>query len=408
MSHYEEMSPPATLARVRHVHGDGAVYVEFRTGMFATIVGGDIPELSNGDLILIRSDDNSISLAPKDLWPEESWVGVVRLKLEDVTVLADPNGRWRMVPTCDVAYRVGNTVEATESRIVRVLAQDPIKYVDLPTVDDATIAKFRSQGGTTPLSFDDFGGLTHVVEQARELIEISLGHKQQLTRIGARAVKGVLFTGEPGTGKTMLARIIAASTDAKFYEISGPQIFSKWYGQSEEILRKLFEDAADQERAIIFFDEIDSVAGQRDEQSHEESHRVVAQLLTLMDGFTPNNNVIVIAATNRPNDIDVALRRPGRFDWEVHFPYPDLLDREDILRKTARNKSVFEPLPYWLLAHNTDGWSAAELAAIWSEAALLAVKDGREVIIDEDCIGGFERVSAQRQRKQVTIFGGAS
>ena len=115
-----------------------------------------------------------------------------------------------------------------------------------------------------------------------------------------------------------------------------PEIFSKWYGQSEELIRKLFEAARKEEKAIIFFDEIDSVAAQRGNESHEASKRVVAQLLTLMDGFKPETNVVVIAATNRPQDLDVALRRPGRFDWEIEFPYPGESDREDILAKTAR------------------------------------------------------------------------
>lgn len=407
---YDEISPSSSVARVRSVQEDGELlYLEFRNGLFGTVSGTGLPQVTIGDVVLVRSEPNHIELAPQDLWPAESWVGVVRLKLDDVTVLADPNGRWRMLPTRkDLSYREGNTVEALDSGIVRVLADDPIKYIDLPAVDDATIAKFRSDGGTTRVSFDDFGGLQDVVERARELIEVPLTHKQQLTEIGARAIKGVLFTGPPGTGKTMLARIIASSSDAKFYEISGPEIFSKWYGQSEEILRKLFEDAARQDKAIIFFDEIDSLAGQRDDESHESSRRVVAQLLTLMDGFTSNDNVIVIAATNRPQDIDVALRRPGRFDWEVNFPSPDTFDREDILRKTSRNKRILEPLPYTFIAHKTEGWSAAELAAIWSEAALLAVKDGRSVIIDEDCIGGFERVLRQRQRVGLIALGGAA
>ncbi len=407
MDDFEEITPAATLARVRRVHSDGAVYVEFRNGLFATITGGEIPELTAGDLIFIRSDNNSIDLAPSDLWPEELWVGVIRLMRDDVTILADPNGRLRQLPTPkDMSLREGNTVEATDTKIIRVLAEEPIKYLDLPVVDESTIKRFKTTVDSN-LSFEDFGGLQEVVNRARELIEIPLLRKDELVKIGARAVKGVLFTGAPGTGKTMLARIIASSTDAQFYEISGPEIFSKWYGQSEEVLRKLFDDAAKQERAIVFFDEIDSVAGQRDDESHEASRRVVAQLLTLMDGFTPNDNVIVIAATNRPQDIDVALRRPGRFDWEVHFPSPDKFDREDILRKTSRNKAISEPLPYAFIAHSTEGWSAAELAAIWSEAALLAVKDGRAVIVAEDCIGGFERVSAQRQRTGLVIVGGA-
>ena len=184
-------------------------------------------------------------------------------------------------------------------------------------------------------------------------------------------------------------------------------IFSKWYGQSEELLRKLFEKAGKQEKAIIFFDEIDSIAAQRGDESHEVSKRVVAQLLTLMDGFASDTNVVVIAATNRPQDLDVALRRPGRFDWEIKFPYPDERDRKDILIKTARCLCTREPLPHAIIAERSAGWSAAELAQIWSEAALLAVQDRRKQIYEEDYIGGFERVSRNRNRtREVRRTGG--
>ena len=150
--------------------------------------------------------------------------------------------------------------------------------------------------------------------------------------------------------------------------------------------------------AIIFFDEIDSVAGQRDDESHEASKRVVAQLLTLMDGFESDTNVIVIAATNRPQDLDVALRRPGRFDWEIEFPAPNEDDRLDILAKTASRHLTSGTLPHEDVAARTAGWSGAELTAIWAEAALLTVKDGRDAIWVEDYVGGFERVARHRER----------
>lgn len=260
-----------------------------------------------------------------------------------------------------------------------------------------SLPKFKPRGAERE-TFDDFGGLQDVVKRARELIEVPLKHKDQLSRIGARPIKGVLFTGPPGTGKTMLARIIAGSAESEFYHISGPEIFSKWYGESEEILRKLFEVASSQRRAIVFFDEIDSVAAQRDDESHEASRRVVAQLLAAMDGFSQDDNVVVIAATNRPQDVDAALRRPGRFDWEIAFPMPGRTDRGLILRASAKRLSTTGPLPHDWVARNTEGWSAAELAAIWSEAALLAVQDGeRSTILAEDYLGGFERVSSQRR-----------
>ncbi len=345
--------------------------------------------------MLVRLEENDegsyIEAAPDDLWVAEPWVGVVRLVSLDKTVV-DASGHWRLISTPnDIALCIGNTVEVQDSLgIVRVLSEKPIRHLDLPTADDDIISRFEPREGGRPETFEDFGGLQDVVARARELVEVPLKREEELSQIGARPIKGVLFTGPPGTGKTMLARIIANNTDAKFYEVSGPQVFSKWYSESEEILRILFENAAKKERAIIFFDEIDSVAGQRAEESHEASRRVVAQLLTLMDGFTPDDNVVVIAATNRPQDIDTALRRPGRFDWEIPFPLPVRSDRESILRLSAQRLSTMDPLPHAWIAQNTERWSGAELAAIWSEAALLAASDGRAVIVAEDYVEGFK------------------
>lgn len=404
-----QMSARSWVARVRTIdHDNCRLYLEFPNGQTVTVDGVNISEFDVGSVVLIQPEENHVELAPDELWPEESWVGVVRVKLPDITIVDSGGGRWKMLETRnDVAYREGNTVEARDSYgIVRVLSEDPIKYIDLPAIDETVIAKFISQKGTGYETFSDFGGFQDVVDRARELIEVSLKCKEVLLEIGTRPIKGVLFTGPPGTGKTMLARIIANSTDAKFYEISGPEVFSKWYGQSEEILRQLFEHAAKQSQAIIFFDEIDSVAGQRDDESHEASRRVVAQLLALMDGFTSDNNVIVIAATNRPQDIDAALRRPGRFDWEIHFPLPNQHDRELILQTSARRLSTNGNFPHKWMSQNTESWSAAELAAIWKEAALLAVADGRKEMIPEDYVGGFERVAAQRLRARQILSGG--
>ena len=307
-----------------------------------------------------------------------------------------------------------NTRLATRSKpgdvqgVARVLSKTPISLIDLPSLDDSAIDQFLwnpSEG--TSLGFGDFGGLKEVVDRARELIELPLQNREALSEIKARPIKGVLFTGEPGTGKTMLAQIIAYESGAEFYRISGPEIFSKWVGQTEELLRKLFEKAANSDKAIIFFDEIDSVAAQRDDASHESSTRVVAQLLTLMDGFDTKANVVVIAATNRPQYLDVALLRPGRFDWEIHFPYPNEADREDILITTARRLKTRDPLPHQAIAAKTEGWSAAELAAILTEAALLAVGDGRREIREEDYIGGYQRRSRYRElSREVRVSGG--
>jgi len=397
-----DVEPTGILARVTATSDGGkTACFDLRNGKSGSLTS-DSETFSVGQVLVVsgdieRNENLSVRKVPDDAWPEETWVGVVKIKLSDLTVI-ESGGRFRSVPTSSaIEYSVGNTVEAkNQAGVTRVLSEKPIRYIeiDLPELDEGVVERFRTDSRSLKLDFDDFGGLPAVVSRARELIEVPLEHGKSLQAIGARPVKGVLFTGEPGTGKTMLARIIASQADAAFYEISGPEIFSKWYGQSEELLRKLFDAAGRDNRAIIFFDEIDSIAAQRDDESHEASKRVVAQLLTLMDGFNPDSNVVVIATTNRPQDLDVALRRPGRFDWEIEFPYPDSFDRLDILVKTEKHHRTKGPLPHAVVAAMSDGWSAAELAQIWCEAALLAVEDSRSDIWEEDYIGGYERVAS--------------
>lgn len=391
-----------TPARVRAVDSDGpTLWVEFHNGNVASLAL-DSASLKPGDIVqLVDQGDGTVSAepAPDALWPEEPMIGVVRLKLDDITVV-DSGGRVRRIPTSRVAYDEGNTVEAREfDGVTRVLSESPLRYIDLPTVDKAAIDRFLVEKGASTLTFEDFGGMKDVVRRAQELIELPLKKRRELAGIGAKAIKGVLFTGPPGSGKTMLARIIAAQADAAFFEISGPEIFSKWFGQSGEVLRQIFERAAKQPSAIVFFDEIDSVAARRGEESHEETKRVVAQLLALMDGFDADANVVVIATTNRPDDIDPALRRPGRFDWEIAFPEPNLADRQSILEASARGLARAHPLPLAYVAAQTDEWTAADLAGIWTEAALLAVSDDRTAITVEDLLGGLERVGRQRSEK---------
>ena len=405
-----QIGPTGTLAKVTAVSEDGGrVHFDLRSGFSGWMDQVDV-EYEIGDVLLLVSEDGRqrAEKLPSSAWPDQMWVGVVRIKSEDITVIT-AGGQNRKVPTItDVEYEVGNTVEAGDVQgVVQVLSKTPINLIDLPSLDESVADEFlwKPPDGTE-LGFDDFGGLQEVVSRARELIEVPLQNREALSEIGARPIKGVLFTGKPGTGKTLLAQIIAHQSEAAFYKISGPEIFSKWVGQSEELLRKLFDKASNSDKAIIFFDEIDSVAAQRDDESHESSTRVVAQLLTLMDGFSSKANVVVIAATNRPQDLDVALLRPGRFDWEIHFPYPNQSDREDILTKTARRLKTRGLLPHAGIAAKSEGWSAAELAAILTEAALLAVVDGRREIHKEDYIGGYQRRSRYRELSKEIRNGG--
>ncbi len=354
----------------------------------------DPVDLERGDIIFIN-DQQRWFHAPDAVWADDSSVGVVRKLLDDGVVIETSGGGMRVLDgEPSISVEPGNTIEYTEiDGITRVLSATPLRYRDSGVDED--LAEYIVKQGSTKLTFDSFGGYDDVKARARELIETQLDRADELRKIGAKPVKGVIFTGAPGTGKTHLARIIADVADAVFYLVSGPSIVSKWVGDSEEALRRLFEDAAKKPRAIIFFDEIDSIATRRSSDSHGESKRVVAQLLTLLDGFEADSNVIVIAATNRVEDIDEALLRPGRFDWEIQFKLPTARDRFEILKLKADELETEEVLPLDDLTALTDGWSGAMLTALWTEAALLAAGDRRSRIADEDLAIALERVRAR-------------
>jgi transitional endoplasmic reticulum ATPase len=321
-----ELSAGYELVRVRSLSGDRrTMYLELRNGLIATANADEPFGFSLGDVLLYNAQDRNAYKAPAELWPSHSLVGVVRLKLTEKTVV-DASGRFILVPTNDqVVYSEGSTVQFEEYfGVTQVLADHPISFLDSLSLDDSTVARFKTEvHDQSSETFDDFGGLPEVINRAKELIETPLKHREALTEIGARPIKGVLLLAyqEP-VRRCLLASSLGVRRQLSTRSV-GRKFFNKWLGQSEELVRRIFEDAAKQERAIIFFDEIDSIAAHRETESHEASRRVVAQLLTAMDGFTKDQNVIVIATTNRPQDIDVALRRPGRLDWEIHFPLPD-------------------------------------------------------------------------------------
>lgn len=391
-----QLEQPRIVAKVTYISNDQKnAILDLKDGRSVTCTSSAGFNMQRGDVLFIDFDTNDIRPAPQELWVEEAWIGVVRLLLPDEVVVEISGTLKKMKLPAGIEIREGNTVEGFPgSGISGIVSDRPIRALDISAIDPVSVDHFKT-GQNSPLSFDDFGGYSQIVQRARELIELPLEQQQKFKRIGARPIKGVLLTGPPGTGKTLLARIIATQAGAQFYDVSGPQILSKWYGQSEEIIRKIFEDAAQQERAIVFFDEIDSLASQRNDDSHEASRRIVGQLLTEMDGFKPDTNVIVLATTNRKGDIDRALRRPGRFDWELHFPLPTREDREAILITSARTLHTGSNMPHSEIADLTEGWPPAALTAIWSEAAILAVQDDREVILAEDYRGGFERVSVR-------------
>ena len=219
-------------------------------------------------------------------------------------------------------------------------------------------------------TYDDIGGLDDELKRIMEMIELPLKHPELFDRMGISAPKGVLLYGPPGTGKTLIAEAVANEAGASFYAVKGPEIMGRYYGQSEERLRKLFEEAKDNAPGIIFLDEIDSIAPNRDSANGEVERRVVAQLLTLMDGMGERGDVIVIGATNREDSIDPALRRPGRFDREIEIGVPNRAGRQDILEVHTRDMPLHEDVRIDELASITQGFVGADLASLARESAM--------------------------------------
>ena len=228
--------------------------------------------------------------------------------------------------------------------------------------------------GVPRITYEDLGGLTREIQKIREMIELPLRHPEIFERVGIEAPKGVLLYGPPGTGKTLLAKAVANETNSNFYSIAGPEIMGKYYGESEERLRGIFKEAQENAPSIIFIDEIDSIAPKREEVSGELEKRIVSQLLTLMDGLESRGKVVVIAATNRPDALDPALRRPGRFDREIEIGIPDEKSRLEILQIHTRGMPMEPDVKLEEMARVTHGFVGADLQALAKEAAILAVR----------------------------------
>lgn len=246
-------------------------------------------------------------------------------------------------------------------------------------IDETTEVELRAEfeeprDGRGIINYDDVGGMDETIKQLREMVELPLRYPELFTRLGVDPPKGVLLHGPPGTGKTRLAQAVANESDASFFIINGPEIMGSAYGESERRLREVFEEAERSQPAIVFIDEIDSIAPKRQNVQGEAEKRLVAQLLTLMDGLQARANLVVIAATNRPDAIDEALRRPGRFDREIVIGVPDENGRREILAIHTRGMPLGEGVDLKELARSTHGFVGADLAALAREAAIDAVR----------------------------------
>ncbi|MCE4623448.1 MAG: CDC48 family AAA ATPase [Caldisphaeraceae archaeon] len=277
----------------------------------------------------------------------------------------------------------------SQGELVLVQGEIPLvviqtKPVDIVYVTEKTMIELRNEPvkesefpihRTTRVTWEDIGDLEEAKERIREIAELPMRHPEVFKRLGIEPPKGVLLFGPPGTGKTLLAKALANEVGAYFIAINGPEIMSKFYGESEQRLREAFNEAQNNAPAIIFIDEIDAIAPKREEVSGEVEKRVVAQLLTLLDGMHERGRVIVIGATNRPDDIDPALRRPGRFDREIEIRPPDKRARVEILKVHTRNVPLAGDVDLEKIAELTNGYTGADLAALVKESAMAALRE---------------------------------
>lgn len=260
-----------------------------------------------------------------------------------------------------------------------VQPEPPANEIDAALVQPNTVVKAQARGANRlgewgHVRYEDIGGLGKELQRIREMIELPLKYPAVFDRLGIEPPKGILLYGPPGTGKTLIARAVASESNAAFFVINGPEIMNKLYGESESRLRGIFQEAQKHAPSIIFIDEIDALAPRRAESGSEAERRVVGQLLTLMDGKEARGQVVVIGATNQPNALDPALRRPGRFDREISLRVPDMYGRKEILQIHSRDAALAGDIDFARLAHLTPGFVGADLEALCREAAMIALR----------------------------------
>lgn len=390
--------------RVVSTTEDG-LYVRAPNGTEWWIPGGGNTYEPDEILHVRDLETGEVEKAPDSAWPGAHEAGVVEI-VEDAQVwIRRGDYLIKARKDADLQVKRGWVVEYIPTlSVTRVVKKNSKSLRPSAHHDERTertdVKKFRQKPKKSWPSPEDFVGSPHLLRQARDLIELPFQRRELFEKIGAPMIKGVLFSGPPGTGKTMLAKIIAREVDATLYIVNGADVGDMYYGNSEKIVQNIFAAAARDERAIVFFDELDSIAPARGKNTHDVERRVVTALLTAMGGVDANPNVTVIATTNRPESLDSALTRIGRFDRVIDFAPPTLQQRVELMKKSSSRFSEggvdFDGIDFDHFAAKTEGWSGAEIAGVWREAMYVTVRDHRGRIIEEDYARGVEIVAEQR------------
>ena len=366
-------------------------------------------DLNIGDAVKLDSESLSFEGIANSTYTRRNDFGTVKEDLGNhvlVEINSVPQKIWN--PN-NMSVEPGNAVEIGQAdTIINVYPDIDLSLSPFGPDNAAMISSFKENDQDDEdedeeeiLTFNDFGGMTVAQNQFRERVELFLKASEALDEVGTEPRMGALFYGPPGTGKTHFARILSNSLNAMFYRIRGPEIVSKGVGDTEKLIREIFDDAEKNSPSIIFFDEIDSIAIDRGSgETRDFSQRIVAQLLSVIDGYDrAEENVFVIAATNQIDEIDEALLRPGRFDWKVHFPMPNDEHRREIFQTLQEDYDISDTVTEENIDQiliRTDGWTGAKLRALLNEAGILCVKAERDEIRHADLMKAYERIKEQQ------------
>lgn len=384
------------LGRVRHVDGS-RVYANVAGGL-AWFDWSEADSLRRGQVILMP-EEGPPEIVADELWVAGNDTGSVRAVTDEVALI-EVDGKLRsFAHRSGQPWRTGQTVLIEDDGTPgEAILDDPVDRFGIGESREFDVESLL-RGSDLDITLEDFGGNPHLVRRARQLVDAALDLDGRYRAIGAKPIKGVLFAGPAGTGKTFLAQALANYAEANFYNIGGPELVDQYVGQSERRLREVFEHAHANRPSILFFDEVDSMFSQRADDTPEYANRLVGQFLSLLDGFRAHGGVMVIATTNLPGRLDRALLRPGRFGHEIAFELPDETARREVLQASSRRLRFSTQVDLEGLAGETAGWSSADLASIWTEAALMAHADGRDSLCDEDVFGAHSKIKAAKTQR---------